>query len=495
MTGLLTISTGDKKGIKLGATYITAASSTNGEVVLQGGHLRFGGSAWDYNVWAGLKYDSTNKIIYLGLADGSIFTANAAQSGGTLALPGVAYLSINGKRVIQASDSWLRINDGSAHTSGIYFGTSTTRTDGRLEVGSGGSKFYAASDGAGYFDNDVKVKGHIFAYNYGRDGNNAPAFILDKNGSHYTGIGSHNIADTIWFGAVNSTDFTWVNDYYQNWYFNGNIEAAKQFRRVGISSSWYNGRDNAVLRMTSSSGYSVLASMKTTNGTWDIGNYNSSSWHDILLFNYKSDTSYANGASDNSVVHAAKLSNAGYLTLASGLSATSGTFSGKVTLSGTTAATSQIYFSRGNASYFMSAAGGYYCFIPNGQETGTANADLIISDGAVYPGTNNVTSLGKSSYRWSTIYANRIIAMTTTDAAAGSANNVALITGNPTGTHLEFDDNEIIAKSNGTTGTALYLNSGGTYTQVYKLVGSSGNTYGSSLPTAVATGQIFFKLI
>lgn len=34
MTGLLTLSTGDKKGIKLGATYITTANNTNGEVVL-----------------------------------------------------------------------------------------------------------------------------------------------------------------------------------------------------------------------------------------------------------------------------------------------------------------------------------------------------------------------------------------------------------------------------------------------------------------------------
>ncbi len=46
----------------------------------------------------------------------------------------------------------------------------------------------------------------------------------------------------------------------------------------------------------------------------------------------------------------------------------------------------------------------------------------------------------------------------TSDAAAASANAVALITGNPAGVHLEYDNNEIMAKSNGTTASTLYLN-------------------------------------
>ena len=153
---LLTIGTGNSHhGIRAGDVYIASISQN---LILQNlGALRFGADSWDYDVWAGLKYDSGNKIIYLGLADGSIFTANHNQSGGTLALPGIGYFSINGKRVIQATDSWLRINDGGAHSSGIYFGTSTTRTDGRLEVGSGGEKFYANSSGEGFFKNTVRI--------------------------------------------------------------------------------------------------------------------------------------------------------------------------------------------------------------------------------------------------------------------------------------------------------------------------------------------------
>lgn len=82
-----------------------------------------------------------------------------------------------------------------------------------------------AVTGTGYFDNDLKIKGHVFAYNYSRDGNNAPAIIWDKNGGNYTGVGSHNLTDTIWFGAVNPENFTWVDDYKQKWKFNGSVEA------------------------------------------------------------------------------------------------------------------------------------------------------------------------------------------------------------------------------------------------------------------------------
>lgn len=81
MTGLLTLTSGaTHKGVKIGNTYINAI---DGNLILQNNTaLRFGSDDWDWNKWAGLKYDSTNKIISLGLADNSIFTANSAQTGG-----------------------------------------------------------------------------------------------------------------------------------------------------------------------------------------------------------------------------------------------------------------------------------------------------------------------------------------------------------------------------------------------------------------------------
>lgn len=62
-------------------------SALEGQVIFNTGNaIRFGETAWDWNQWAGLKYNHSSKTIYLGIADGSIFKANSAQSGGVINL-------------------------------------------------------------------------------------------------------------------------------------------------------------------------------------------------------------------------------------------------------------------------------------------------------------------------------------------------------------------------------------------------------------------------
>ena len=68
----------------------------------------------------------------------------------------------------------------------------------------------------------IKCNYPIFGYRYNTN-TNAAAFIWDKPGSYYTGVGSNGTADTIRFSAC-SADGTWV-DYIQNWKFYGNIAA------------------------------------------------------------------------------------------------------------------------------------------------------------------------------------------------------------------------------------------------------------------------------
>lgn len=83
------------------------------------------------------------------------------------------------------------------------------------------NKYLAKSGGT--MTGQLQVNAPIFGYNY-TNGNNKPAFIFDKNGSNYTGIGSHNEADVIWFGACStSNNGTWVDTYKQKWKFNGTI--------------------------------------------------------------------------------------------------------------------------------------------------------------------------------------------------------------------------------------------------------------------------------
>lgn len=62
-------------------------SALDGQVIFNTGKaIRFGDTAWNWNQWAGLKYNHSSKTIYLGIADGSVFNANSAQSGGKLKL-------------------------------------------------------------------------------------------------------------------------------------------------------------------------------------------------------------------------------------------------------------------------------------------------------------------------------------------------------------------------------------------------------------------------
>ena len=63
--------------------------------------------------------------------------------------------------------------------------------------------------------------------------------------------------------------------------------------REGVSTGWNKGRDNALVATSSISGYSPFASIKTTNGSWDIGAYDTGpSYNDDLIFSYVPDTVY-----------------------------------------------------------------------------------------------------------------------------------------------------------------------------------------------------------
>lgn len=80
-----------------------------------------------------------------------------------------------------------------------------------------------------------------------------------------------------------------------------------QLKKVGTSSSWINGRDKALIRLTSYDAYSAISSMKTTNGSWEMGVYTS----DWMYFTYTPDSKY--NAGDNSGYTQIKLDPAGKL--------------------------------------------------------------------------------------------------------------------------------------------------------------------------------------
>lgn len=91
-----TISTSLQNGaLKIG-NKSAPISAIDAQIIFNtGAALRFGESSWDWNQWAGLKYVHSSKTIYLGIADGSTFSANNIQSGGTLQLPAISNVILN----------------------------------------------------------------------------------------------------------------------------------------------------------------------------------------------------------------------------------------------------------------------------------------------------------------------------------------------------------------------------------------------------------------
>ena len=134
-----------------GTIYINNSNSSNGAIRLNndisanarisaidsqvifntGAAIRFGETAWDWNQWAGLRYNHSNKTIYLGIADGSVFNANTPQLDGTLRLAGIktiipnAGARIGGNGSLYLGDAnnsdWVYVQDMCSQVNSSYW--------------------------------------------------------------------------------------------------------------------------------------------------------------------------------------------------------------------------------------------------------------------------------------------------------------------------------------------------------------------------------------
>lgn len=142
----------DGTGNVNGTIYINNSNSSNGAIRLNndisanarisaidsqvifntGAAIRFGETAWDWNLWAGLKYTHSNKTIYLGIADGSAFNANTPQLDGTLRLAGIKTIIPNAGARIGGSggdlylgnannSNWVKVQDICSHNGSNYW--------------------------------------------------------------------------------------------------------------------------------------------------------------------------------------------------------------------------------------------------------------------------------------------------------------------------------------------------------------------------------------
>lgn len=108
-----TISTTLQNGaLKIG-NKLTPISAIDAQVIFNtGAAIRFGETNWDWDQWAGLKYTHSNKTIYLGIADGSVFDANSAQRNGTLKFPGITTITPDAAARIGGSGGDLYLGNG-----------------------------------------------------------------------------------------------------------------------------------------------------------------------------------------------------------------------------------------------------------------------------------------------------------------------------------------------------------------------------------------------
>lgn len=115
-----TISTTLQNGaLKIG-NKLTPISAIDAQVIFNtGAAIRFGETNWDWNQWAGLKYTHSNKTIYLGIADGSVFEANSAQRNGTLKFPGITTITPDSGARIGGSGGSLYL--GNANNAGWVY--------------------------------------------------------------------------------------------------------------------------------------------------------------------------------------------------------------------------------------------------------------------------------------------------------------------------------------------------------------------------------------
>jgi hypothetical protein len=105
-------------------------------------------------------WQNSRTILSYGPSINSLTLSPATTINNSLTVNGTVTLNNNtisgittltgqyGKIASSRADEWLGINDDFTHTSGVYFGNSTVRTDGTLQIGSGGS-FLSASPTTG----------------------------------------------------------------------------------------------------------------------------------------------------------------------------------------------------------------------------------------------------------------------------------------------------------------------------------------------------------
>ena len=258
---------------------------------------------------------------------GSIYQIKAGVAGGTelrinqqndaadcINLCTNSYIYFNSKKAFTINDAWLRINEDKGFSSGVYFGSSLVRTDNTLRAGSGSGSWTDITAGvvvARIDSGESRLEarnGTHRVYLYCNSNGTSGLYGVRTDGTAYSLLSfANNSSNGTFYGNCTGSSASCTGHAASDLALSGGtmtgditMTSGKSIKRAGVSRSWINGRDTAIIRTTSYSGYDAILSMKTTNGAWELGVYT----NNILYFVYTPDTQYnagTNSSYNNSV--------------------------------------------------------------------------------------------------------------------------------------------------------------------------------------------------
>ena len=158
-----------------------------------------------------------------------------------------AWIYLKGKATFRVEDNWLRINETSGFSAGIYTGSSLIRSDNCLQVGDNGSAFLARSDGYGKFSTHLDIGSKLSLWQDGEGGN-----IQIMSGNNHTNA--------------------WQIDSY-----NGNLRFFTYRESDGAIQDNYLDQNTGYINLANYAGYTmrwdVTASNPTTTSTDNCTSY------------------------------------------------------------------------------------------------------------------------------------------------------------------------------------------------------------------------------